>query len=566
MLQEIYISNFVLIDELRMEFTAGLNILSGETGAGKSIIIDALGLLMGDRVNSDFIGHEGRRALVEGVFDVSSNTDARIFLLEQGLTADSDDSDTIIVSREINPSGKTTGRINGRPVTVAALKSLSTYLVDMHLQNDRQNILRSGNYIDYVDSFAGNSDNLLQDLAARYYLLSSKRKELEDLQLNMQNRIQRLDFLNYQIKEIEESGLREGEEEELKQLRDRIRDAGKLLEGSRQMLELLYNANESSSAYDQVAAALDVTIDLKKDSFFAALVEPIEAIYYSLQELSGRISEFKDRLDFEPGELEEVENRLYLISKLKNKYGESIKEILIYLEKACIERKNLGASEEQQEQVQNEIIHITSEYMDFATEISHKRNHAAMVLKQKIQEELLDLNMPNINFEVSVQKKNTPGVNGIDNIDFLFSANPGEEMKPVTRIASGGEISRFILALKAALAGVFRIPTLIFDEIDVGLGGSALNSVARKLAELARGHQLILVTHSPQVASYGTKNFNIEKYIENDRTFTRVRSLDTDEKIKEIARMLDGEYYSQLTMDHACEMIAMAKKYTKEDN
>ena len=245
----------------------------------------------------------------------------------------------------------------------------------------------------------------------------------------------------------------------MKQQRDRIRDAGKLLDGSRQILGLLYNSDKSSSAYDQVASALDVTIDLKRDSFFAALVEPMEAIYYSLQDLSGRISEFKDKLEFEPGELEEVENRLYLISKLKNKYGESIKKILIYLKKARAETKILGESEEQQEKVENEIIQITSEYMHMATAMSQKRTHAAMVLKQKIQEELLYLNMPNINFEVSVERKNTPGVNGIHSIDIPFSANPGEEMKPVIRIASGGRNSRSILALKTALAGVFRIPT-----------------------------------------------------------------------------------------------------------
>jgi len=565
MLQEINISNFVLIDELRMEFTAGLNILSGETGAGKSIVIDALGLLMGDRINNDFIRDESRKAVIEGVFDVSDNTDARIFLLEQGLVADADDAESIIVSREINPNGKTSARLNGRPVTVATLKTLSTYLVDMHLQNDRQNILRPINYIDYVDSFAGNIEDLLQNLASLYHLLSCKHKQWDDLKLNMQNRVQRLDFLNYQIREIEGSGLQEDEEGELKQLRDRIRDAGKLLDGSSRILKLLYGSDESSSAYDQISAALDVTADLKKDSFFAELVEPMETVYYSLQDLAGRISEFKDKLEFEPGQLEEVENRLYLISKLKNKYGDSIKDILIYLEKARAERKILEESEEAQDKIQTEIVQLNSEYMHLATELTQKRALAAKVLKEKVHEEMMDLNMPNINFEVSLEKKNTPGVNGIDIIDFLFSANPGEEMKPVTRIASGGEISRFILALKTALAGVYRIPTLIFDEIDVGLGGSALNSVARKLAELSRGHQLILVTHAPQVASYGAKNFNIEKYTEGEKTYTRIRSLDRDEKVLEIARMLDGESYSQLTLEHAREMIAMAEKYITED-
>ncbi|MDD4170661.1 MAG: DNA repair protein RecN [Syntrophomonas sp.] len=563
MLQEIYINNFVLIDELRMQFSTGINILSGETGAGKSIIIDALGLLMGDRINNDLIRDESRQAIVEGVFDVSNNTDARIFLSEQGLAANEDDMDTIILSREINPGGKSTGRINGRNVTISTLKTLSTYLVDMHLQNDRQNILRPVNYIGYVDSFTEESGELLEQLAALFSLFMAKKKQLEDSRLHRQNRMQRLDFLDYQIKEIEGSGLSEGEEEEMLQLRERIKNAGKLLEGSSRIMEQLYNSEQSASACDQIAAALDVATDLKSDQFFAGLTEPLENAYYSLQDLSSAISEFRGELEFEPGHLEEVENRLYLIKKLKSKYGDKITDILDYLEHARSERKELQETEERQNEIQIEIEKLQSQYMCLAAEISRKRNLAALLLQQKVQAELLELNMPNINFEVALERKSVPGINGMDDIKFLFSPNPGEEMKPVTRIASGGEISRFILALKTALADVYRIPTLIFDEIDVGLGGSALNSVARKLAELSRSHQLILVTHSPQVASYGVSNFLIEKYVDADKTYTRVKSLNDDEKVIEIARMLDGENYSPLTVEHAREMIAMARKYNR---
>jgi len=558
MLQEIYVSNFVLIDQLRMEFVPGMNVLSGETGAGKSIIIDALGLLMGDRIKNDFIREEGRKAVVEAVFDVSRNNSARIFLLEQGLIDENEDIETIILSREIHPSGKTVGRINGRNVTAAALKSLSTYLVDMHLQNDRQYILKPSNYLDFVDSFAGDIDKLLQDLSLTYSLLSDKKKQLDDLRLNEQDRVQRLDFLTYQIDEIENGKLREGEEEELRELRDRIKNSGKMMESSSRILELLYSSEEVTSAYDQVSSALDVIMNLKRDSFFAGLVEPTENIYYSLQDLSERISAFKDRLEFEPRQLEEVEDRLYLINKLKKKYGEKIDDILAYLEKARSEQEALDQSEERQDEIQKEIEQLDYQYMNLALELSKKRKLAAIILEEKVHEELLDLNMPDIKFAVTVNKKSMPGLKGIDDIDFLFSPNLGEEMKQVSRIASGGEISRFILALKKALADVYHIPTLVFDEIDVGLGGSALNSVARKLAELSHSHQLILVTHSAQVASYAEKTFVIKKYVEDDRTFTQVKSLNADEKIKEIARMLDGEDYSDLTLEHAREMVTMA--------
>lgn len=558
MLQEIYISNFVLIDELRMEFSTGLNVLSGETGAGKSIIIDALGLLMGERIKNDYIRDQNRKAVAEAVFDVSNNTDARKFLLEQGLIDEDEDIDNIVLSREIHPHGKTAVRINGRNVTVANLKILSTYLVDMHLQNDRQNILRPANYLGYVDSFAGDIEDLLQNVAHLYSLLSIKRKQLEDLRINQQNRAQRMDFLTYQIKEIEESKLREGEEEELKGLRDRIKNAVKLVEGSSRIFELLYSSEKTNSAYDQVSCALDVTVDLKSDSFFTDLVEPLENIYYALQDLSGRISAFKDRLEFEPGQLEEIEDRLYLISKLKNKYGENTKDILTYLETARAERVDLDQNDERQDEIQKEIEQLDSQYMQCATELSRKRKLAARLLEEEVHDELLDLNMPDINFKVAVNGKSNPNSRGMDEIEFLFSPNPGEEMKPVTRIASGGEISRFILALKKALADVYHIPTLIFDEIDVGLGGTALNSVARKLAELSCSHQLIMVTHSAQVASYATQSFFIEKYVEDNRTFTRVKRLDADAKVREIARMLDGEHYSALTLEHARQMIAMA--------
>ncbi len=560
MLQEIYISNFVLIDELRMEFSTGLNVLSGETGAGKSIIIDALGLILGERIKHDYIRDQDRKAVAEAVFEVRNNNDARMFLLEQGLMDEDEEMETIVLSREIHPGGKTTARINGRNVTVATLKTLSTYLVDMHLQNDRQNILRPVNYLGYVDGFAEDIEDLLQNIARLYSLLSTRRRQLEDLRLNQQNRVQRLDFLTYQINEIEENELREGEEEELKELRDRIRNAGKLLEGSSRIFELLYSSEKVRSAYDQVSSALDVIMDLKSDSFFTDLEEPLENIYYSLQDLSSRISSFKDKLEFEPGQLEEIEDRLYRIGKLKNKYGENIHDILAYLKTARADREALDQSDELQAEIEQEIMNLDAQYMQLAAEISRKRQHAAVYLEEKVHNELQGLNMPDIKFQVAVNEKSNPGSKGLDEIDFLFSPNPGEGMRPVTRIASGGEISRFILALKKALADVYHIPTLVFDEIDVGLGGSALNAVARKLAELSCAHQLILVTHSPQVASYAEQNFIIDKYVQDNRTFTQVKSLDAQEKVREIARMLDGEQYSDLTMEHAREMIAMANK------
>ncbi len=420
MLQEIYINNFVLIDELRMEFAMGLNVLSGETGAGKSIIIDALGLVLGERIKHDYIRDQDRKAVVEAVFEIGNVIDVRTLLVEQGLLDDDEEIGTVVLSREIYPNGKTAARINGRNVTVSALKKLSAYLVDMHLQNDRHNILRPIYYLEYVDGFAEDADELLDDVAGLYSLISAKRKQLEGFKQNQQNRVQRLDFLNYQIKEIEECQLHENEEEELKELRDRIKNAKKLMDGSSKVFELLYSSEKGSSAYDQVSSALDVIGDLSRDSFFADIIEPLENIYYSLQDIAGRISAFKDQLEFEPGQLDIIENRLYQISKLKNKYGETITDILAFLVNARLDREQLDQNSELQADIEQEIMSLDKQYMQLAGELNGKRKQAALLLEARVHKELLDLNMPDIKFQVQVSKKNCPGLKGIDEIDFLF--------------------------------------------------------------------------------------------------------------------------------------------------
>ena len=559
MLEELYIDNFVLIDDMHLQFSAGINVMSGETGAGKSIIIDALGVLLGDRINNDFVKDNQRRALVEGVFDVSGNDEALLFLCQQGLKEDGDDQGRIILSREIHPGGRSTARINGRQVTVAALKSLAAGLVDIHLQDDRQNIMKPVYYLDYIDGFAGPIDNLLQQVASDFKLLQEQQVRLQKLQEGIQNRSQRLDYLDFQIREIESAGLHESEEEELTIKRDRIKNAAKLLKTSNRLLELLYDGGDGNSAHDQVGAGLDEVMQLKSDGFLAALAEPLENIYYSLQDIASRVAEFRGSLEFEPGELEEIENRLYLISRFKGKYGSGVAEILAYLETARQEKELLLASEDRLEQSRLEMERIRADYLQKSEELSQRRSQAAAVLAARVHQELTDLNMPHICFEVRLSRREVPSSKGMDAVDFWFSPNPGEEMKPVTKIASGGEISRFILALKTALADVYNIPTLIFDEIDAGLGGEALNSVARKLGQLTRNRQLILVTHSPQVASLGDRNLMVEKTVAGGKTHTRVKHLDADEKVVEIARMLAGDSYSQLTMEHAREMIASAK-------
>lgn len=553
MLQEIYINNFVLIDELRMQFNNGLNVLTGETGAGKSIIIDALGLVVGDRLKSDLIRDEQKKAVVEAVFDISNRDDIRLFLNENGL----DDEDNLIVSREILPNGRSLARVNGRTINITTLKELTQFLLDMHLQHDHLTILKKENYLDYVDSFSADIDNLLNKINDLYNQIKKTSNQLEELKANESNKLQRIDFLNYQITEIKMANLTPGEEEELTSLVTRVRNAEHLATVANKVLEALYSSEQGFSAYDQIASAIDA-INETDEEILKSFLPSLEDMYYNIQDITNEVSRFRDSLDFEPNLLDDIENRLYEINKLKSKYGESVNEILEYYQKAQDELEMLENSSSHQEELEKQLNSLNKEYNEVAAKLTQKRKKAAQLLEKKVNTELTQLNMPNLKFAVAVEPADKISPKGLDAIEFLFSPNPGEPLKPLSRIASGGEISRFILALKCSLTEVYNVPTFIFDEIDVGVGGTSLSAMAKKLGELAKNRQVILVTHSPQVASYANTHFLIEKYVKNNQTFTRVKELGYSEKIKELARMLGGENYSEITLKHAGEMLDKA--------
>lgn len=555
MLLEIYINNFVLIDEMRLEFGPGLNILTGETGAGKSIIIDALSLIMGDRMRTDLVRDTSRKAIAEAVFSIEG--EARTFLLSNELIEDEDES--IIISREILPSGRSTARINGRNVPLGVLKTLSAFVLDMHLQHDNQNILRSEKYLDYVDSLKDINEEL-EETKRLYADWQERQRMLDEVKLNVKNGRQKLEILDYQIKELEKARLQGGEEEELVKLREKISNAARLMEGSVKILRLLYDGEDGLSVNDLVAEALDTAHSLEQYDVFAALVPPLEQFYYGLQDMAASLSTYRDSLDFEPGLQDHIEERLFEINRLKNKYGRSVDELLNLLQNLKAEREALDLSEEKQARMLQELENSRSHYLECAQRLTEFRKEAARNLEQVVQNELIQLNMPQVKFAVEINPASRPGPRGADEVEFLFSPNPGQPLLPVAQIASGGEISRFVLALKAALAEVYRIDTLIFDEIDVGLGGSALNTTARKLSEIARHHQVIAVTHSPRVASYANHHFLIEKHVKNNHTYTEVNRLDDDNRASELARMLGGDNYTPLTLQHAQEMLTEARQ------
>ncbi len=559
MLQEIYIKNFVLIDELRMDFYQGLNVLTGETGAGKSIIIDALGLIIGGRINNDFIRDESQKAIVEAVFSLQDNPGGQNILRENQLLEENGNGSQLIISREISPGGRNSSRINGRNVPLGMLRELATYLVDMHLQHDHLNILRPAMFIHYVDQFIENND-ISVPLAAVYQQLTSSRKQLEKLKNDEQSRLQQVDLLTFQIDEIEKVQLQPGEEEALLALRNRIKNAGKLAEDAGHLAALMYTGEEAGNIFDFLGQTVEVIKRNQEEVFFAAMLSSCEDMYYSVQHLAEEIIKYQESLDFEPGQLEETEDRLHIINRLKAKYGKNIEEVLLFLSQARHELQAINNADQTRRKHEKEIEKLENEYNMLADKLTEKRKKAAVILQTLVQQELMQLNMPDIKFVVALASNKPADGSGWDEIQFLFSPNSGEALRPLEKVASGGEMSRFILALKTALAAVYQVPTLVFDEIDVGVGGTALTAMAAKIGALAGSHQVILVTHAPQVASFADHHFSIIKQMVSSRTITSVKKLDQNEKIQELARMMAGQDYSAITLQHAKEMLKLSGK------
>lgn len=555
MLAEMLIRNFVLIDELHLEFSSGLNVLTGETGAGKSILIDALGLITGERLNDDFLRDRSQKALVETIFQIDNNRSLQQFLQDQGLY---EDEDVIVASREIAPNGRSIARINGRTVPISTLRQMAEYLVDLHVQGEQHQFLQVETYLDMVDAFNPEIHLLRSKVQEVFSHLQQLIRELESLEAGEQSKRQRLDFLDFQINEIEKAHLTSGEEQELLVMRQRIRNAHRLAEGSLKILNDLYRSEAGSSAYDLISSALDTAQGLSEEQLFASVAEPLQEILVTLQELASSISAFQDELDFEPGLLEQIEERLHIIERLKSKYGSNVDEILAYLQQAYKERDQLELSTERKIAAEEERYRIQQCYDEIAAELTLKRQHTALTLQQAILQELSQLNMPHIRLDIRIDSRPAPGPLGMDRAEFWFSANPGEELRPLVRTASGGELSRVILAIKTALADTYEVPTLIFDEIDVGVGGTSLTAMARKLKQLSASHQVILVTHAPQVAAYAQNHHFIEKEIFDGQTLTRVTLLQDEERIPELARMLSGEAITDITLQHAREMLTNA--------
>ncbi len=541
MLLELYVKDFALIEELRLEFSPGLNILTGETGAGKSMVIDAVELLLGGRASSDWVRTGRERAVIEALFDIGSSTGVREALEKQGFDA----SEQVLLTREISARGRNVCRVNGRTVTASMLRDITEQLIDLHGQHEHQSLLKPSRHLVLLDEFAGQAAAALKArVRSRCAEINRVESEIEKLSGgDPRERAQRVDLLEFQIEEIDRARLRVGEEEELRSRRRVLSNAEKLKLAASRAYALIYDGEGPvPAAVDRLAEALaEIEAICELDDELGGLKADLEDALLKIQEMSRPLAGYVEMLEYDPRELEEVENRLNVLSNLKRKYGDSIEEVLEYRDRARRQLEEIRGAEGRLAELGDLRARLIRQWREEAEELSEQRRKAAAGLAQAVQAELQQLGMPRAVFEVSFSERgHSPHPEGLDEVEFLISPNPGEEPRPLARVASGGEMARVMLALKTVLASADDIPVLIFDEIDAGIGGRAAHAVGERMARVAKAKQVLAVTHLAQIAVRADTHFLLEKEVVGGRTVTRARPLDFEERVYELARMMGG--------------------------
>lgn len=534
MLEQLKIKNVAVIDELSVSFGEGLSVLTGETGAGKSIIIDSINMILGERANKDLVRGGTDCARVEAVFEMTE--ELRGVLSENDIDCD---DDSVIISRKISSDGKSSARINGSAVTLNMLRDISEMLINIHGQHDNRALLSPNKHINFLDEFAKTGDSV-----AEYRQIYDRRnallKELERLEGNTAERIQRADLLLYQVNEIDAARLTESEEEELIAQRSLLERAEEITEKTALAVGCLYDSENSASAYDLISEAqralesVSDTSEVLKEAY-ASVTDAM----YAVEETARQLRDFSGNIEFDEEELNEIEERLDLINRLKRKYGGSVAAVIEYEKKARAELDETENIDERTDAVRRELESAEIEIGEKAEELSEKRRRAARTLEREIEASLRELNMEKSRFSVSVEPKKY-AADGADSVEFLISTNPGEPLKPLVKIASGGELSRVMLAIKSILVRSDAVDSMIFDEIDTGVSGGAAQKIADKLKTIAESAQVICITHLPQLASAADSHYLIEKNTDGEMASTTLTLLDTDGRIAEIARIVGG--------------------------
>jgi len=549
MLLNLEIKNIALIDSVSAEIPQGMSVLTGETGAGKSIIIDSVNLLLGARWSREMIRYGEEKARVQGLFSVSDKV--KDALLELGIEAEDNE---VSVLRDITADGKSVCRINGMMVTGAVLREVSGLLLNIHGQQDNQSLLNPKFHLEYLDGFSGNEKER-EEYKTAYNEFLKISKRLSDIENNKKEMEERRDLLSYQTEEIFEAGLRVGEMDELLGEREMVANAERIMEASTETSDLLYDGE--ISAYDVISKAEKALGRLSDIEKAEPLTEKILDIKYAIQDLAVEVRSMSDGIEFSPKRLDEIEERLNTIEKLTKKYGGSEEAVLEYLKNAEEELYSLDVSDEAVKKLLAEKSALEEKVCVLAENLTKTRETAAQKLSKMIEENLKDLDMPKVKFGVNFEKTEYT-MSGSDKVEFMICPNVGEELKPIQRIASGGELSRIMLAMKSVLSDTDGVETLIFDEIDTGVSGSAAQKIAKKLKSLSRDRQVLSVSHHAQLAAISDAHFLVYKEENGGRTNTYLKELSKDERIMEIARITDGENPSREAIEHAKVMIENA--------
>lgn len=561
MLSLLHIENIAVISEADISFEKGFNVLTGETGAGKSIVIDAIGAILGERTSRDLIRTGAKSAVVSAVFRDLPYLD---WFDLSGIRPD--ENGELLLERVIQADGKNLCRVNGRPLLVTQLRELGRQLLNIHGQHDGQQLMDEECHLDYLDSFGGLLPER-EEFAQAYEQVCRIRRELTGTQMSDAEKARRIDTLTYQIEELERAELEPGEEERISARRDILRNAERLTDAVDGAWQALTGGDDSAGAIALLSAVQsELAQGGRYSEELSRLAKQAEDLRYAADDLSEQLRDVRDSLEFYPGELDELESRLDVLYRLKKKYGSNVEEMLEYLERCRSELDEIEFSEERSLRLKKELEDSLKIAECKGKTLSEKRASAALELAERIQSELEQLDMPKVRFQVAFEKKecqNGMDETGMDVVRFLMSANAGEDLKAINRIASGGELARIMLALKNVLTENDKVSTLVFDEVDTGVSGRAAGKVAQKLYQVARSKQVLCVTHLPQIAAMGDTHFSVEKGECDGRTYTSVEQLDRSRRRAELAR-LNGGTPTRTMLEGAEELLAAAEQYKKE--
>ncbi|WP_166239185.1 DNA repair protein RecN [Paenibacillus turpanensis] len=559
MLSELSIRNLAVIESLQVQFGTGFHVLSGETGAGKSIVIDALSLVAGGRSSADLVRYGCDKAEIEALFDLPK--EHPLWMVLEGLGIAAEREDPVLIRREVTSSGKSTSRVNGQLVNLSMLKEIGEHLINIHGQHEHQSLLKSEFHLEWLDAFGGSTvAKAKAKYQEEYKHYTALVKEYEEVQKANRNGLQLSDMYRFQLQEIEAASLRQGEDELLAEEKRKLANAEKLYSGVADAYESLYGNKQGLESVGKALQKLQAAVAYDQAAL-KPILDQVQSAYYQLEDAVHELRAYRDQIEFNPVRLDEIESRLASLTGLKRKYGATVEDILVYAEKIGTELDYIDRKDEKLEQLSAALEKQRAVLMHLGERLSEVRKQSALKLASQIETHLSDLHMEKTRFQVQIEPlpQGTFVKTGIDQAEFMISPNPGEPLKPIGKIASGGELSRVMLAMKSIFAAIDQIPVLVFDEVDTGVSGRAAQAIAEKMSRLSEYSQVFSITHLPQVACMADRQYLIRKHTENERTYTTVQLLENEQRAEELARMLGGVEITETTLTHAKEMLVLAE-------